>query len=167
MNTELLITHESDIDIFDFLRDGETEYQALERARFSIREWIKDLEANIISCPEMTEHWNERIAVYTRELETLRIESYTDYCARKRKMLLDPSATETTAEHFEEMLDVLPPCAHTNNERYEMFFIEEAFSGSYHSFYLHDKTTGKYWTKLGDTLDRSTWLDVVLGLRAA
>lgn len=55
--------------------------------------------------------------------------------------------TEITAEIWDDMLEVLPPMKwHNVSPRYNVFFIMEATSGHYHSMYLRDRETKKYYS---------------------
>ena len=59
---------------------------------------------------------------------------------------------------MEEMLNVLPPIKHCQIAGVEMFAISEMDWVTWTAQYAHDKKTGKYWTKIVDITDQSTWI---------
>lgn len=165
---ERLITNSHNLDVYSGVKKDESDEHALERAREYYRESVAMYEEIIKKQGNgKGNYWlncrNSEQAV----LDSLRIETEDDYFARVRKVYLNPPASEITKERWWKMLEVLPPCGYMNTERYSMFYVSEALQYTYHDFYLYDKKTGKYWSKTCDACDKSTWLDVVLGLRAA
>lgn len=168
MDTDKLITNTHGLEVYDGVRPNETDEQALDRARRFYQTSIDRYEEIISKQGNGKDnYWLNCLNTEKAKIASVQIETEKDYFARVRKVYLDPPAKEITEERYEEMLDVLPPCAYTHNGRYSMFYVSEALHFSYHGFYLHDKKTGKYWTKVCDACDRSTWIDVALGLRAA
>ena len=91
-----------------------------------------------------------------------RVMTFGDFLKFERDKILGEPLAEITAERFNEMLDVLPPLAWTQHKGVEMFCMSEFFTGSYTSQYAHDRSTGKYYTKLVDYRDRSTWICEIL-----
>lgn len=163
-----VITYANKLGIYTFIGisdPDETADQCLAQAVAYSRESVETCRRNLEGekDEERIAYWKQQIAAY--EADSPQIETYGSYKKRERAEMLSGAPKEITEERYEEMLDVLPPCAYTHNGRYSMFYVSEALRFSYHGFYLHDKKTGKYWTKVCDACDRSTWLDVVLGLR--
>lgn len=76
---------------------------------------------------------------------------------QREKILSDPMR-ETTQENFDEMLNVLPPLMWCTINGVEMFCMREMYTGSYTTQYAHDKTTNKFYCKMVDCRDRSTWI---------
>lgn len=91
-----------------------------------------------------------------------RVMTYGDFLKLERDKILSQPLEEITADRFHEMLDVLPPLAWTQHNGVEMFCMMEFYTGSYTGQYAHDKRTGKYYTKLVDYRDRSTWICEIL-----
>lgn len=91
-----------------------------------------------------------------------RVMTFGDFLRLERNKILGQPLEEITADRFNEMLDILPPLAWTQHNGVEMFCISEFYTGSYTSQYAHDRTTGKYYTKLVDYHDRSTWIHKIL-----
>lgn len=91
-----------------------------------------------------------------------RVMTFGDFLEFEREKILAKPLTEITADQFEEMLDVLPPLAWTQHKGVEMFCMAEFYTGCYTSQYAHDLSTGKYYTKIVDYSDRSTWICEIL-----
>lgn len=87
-----------------------------------------------------------------------RVMTLVDFLALERDKILSVPLEEITADRFNEMLDVLPPLSWTRHKGVEMFCMSEFYTGSYTAQYAHDHSTGKYYTKLVDYRDRSTWI---------
>jgi hypothetical protein len=57
--------------------------------------------------------------------------------------------TECTEEQFDDALECLPPLKlHWINQRYNVFYLGECYSGLFYSLYIFDKVTGKYYSGL-------------------
>lgn len=163
-----LITNKHNLEVFDSVRDGESSEEALGRARSYYLNSVSRYNDIIADQGNGKDnYWLNCRNIEQAKADALQIETDMEYFARVRHSYLDDPAKEITEERWWEMFEVLPPCAYTRTSRYEMFYVSEAFHLTYHSFYLYDRQTGKYWTKLGDSCDRTTWIDVALGLRAA
>lgn len=91
-----------------------------------------------------------------------RVMTFGDFLKLERDKILGEPLKEITAEKFNEMLDVLPPLAWTKHKGVEMFCMSEFYTSFYTSQYAHDHSTGKYYTKLVDYFDRSTWICEIL-----
>lgn len=88
--------------------------------------------------------------------------TFGEFLKREREKILSDPMTEITEEKYNEMLDVLPPLAWCTRNGIEEFCMEEFYTGSYTSQYAHDKSTGKYYTKIVDYRDKTTWIDALL-----
>jgi hypothetical protein len=54
---------------------------------------------------------------------------------------------EITEEQYYDSLECLPPCKwHDLNNRFNSFFISEAWTADLHSFCIKDRKTGKYYS---------------------
>lgn len=56
------------------------------------------------------------------------------------------------------MLDVLPPILYTRRGAVVSFCMCEMFTGSWSAQYAHDLTSDRYYTKIVDVRDESTWI---------
>lgn len=88
--------------------------------------------------------------------------TYNEFRALEREKLLGQPLKEIDEDQFYEMLNVLPPIGWTQHKGVEIFCMSEFYTGPYTNQYAHDKTTGKYYTKLVDYTDRSTWIPEIL-----
>ncbi|MGL5436016.1 MAG: hypothetical protein ACRDBO_11535, partial [Lachnospiraceae bacterium] len=64
---------------------------------------------------------------------------------------------ETTEEQFEEALNVLPPLKWCTIDGIEMFCMSEMYTATYTNQYA--RYEGKYYKKMVDVTDKSTWLN--------
>ena len=158
MNLNILAVDIAHCSTYDFLNDGETTDQLLQRAN-------KSKERDIVSWTENVENYPERedFKKYLEEAKKkeYKVMTWDEFQTFKKKFLLDGEIgklKEITEEKFNEMLDVLPPLYWTNHNGIEMFCMSEMYTGTYTSQYAHDERTGKYYTKLVDSADRSTWI---------
>ena len=92
---------------------------------------------------------------------TYRIGSWDDLNAAHDEYLSNLSRIAyTTESRYYEMLDVLPPIQwHTAANGVKSFCMSEFFSGSWTDQYAYDPATGKYYTKLVNIRDCSTWIE--------
>lgn len=88
--------------------------------------------------------------------------TFDEFRQKERKKLLSLPLHEITEERFHEMLDVLPPIKWTRRDGVEMFCMSEMFTGTYSDQYAHDHNTGKFYCKLVDVCDPSTWINTLL-----
>lgn len=84
--------------------------------------------------------------------------TFADFLALEREKLLSDPPQEITESRYNEMLDILPPLAWTTHHDVEMFCMSEFYTGTYTTQYAHDQKTGKYYSKLVDYTDKTTWI---------
>ena len=85
--------------------------------------------------------------------------TYGEYKAAEREFYLADPAQEITAEKFTEMLGILPPLKWTSTGTFESFLMSEFWSVPYTHQYI--RRGNRYFTKLVDATDRSTWMKEV------
>ena len=160
MNMDILAVDTSTLGVYDFLGDGETEQELLQRAYNSNARNMAHYEAIIAENPESNSN-----GFFTKQLENAKKREYevitwNEYEALKRKRYIDNGEiTEVTAEQFNDALDVLPPLKWCTIDGIEMFCISEMTDGTYTSQYAHDKHNGKYYCATVDVMDKSTWIN--------
>lgn len=93
---------------------------------------------------------------------TLEAMTYEEFKKREREHILSIPMYEISEEEFYEMLNVLPPIGWICHKNVEIFCMSEFYTGSYTNQYAHDKNTGKYWAKLVNYTDKSTWIPNLL-----
>lgn len=140
---------------YDFLHDGETEDQLIQRANASKEKEIASWTRNIKQYQDVEEFKSHLKAAQEKEYRVMTWDEFEQF---QRVFLLDRELTEITAEIFYDMLNVLPPLYWIENNGIEMFCMSEMYTGTYTNQYAHDKRTDKYYTKLVDSADKSTWI---------
>lgn len=99
---------------------------------------------------------SERIrASFGPNIVEVRIETYEEFKAFERKVILSGPALRITEEAYEEARDVLPPAWLRGHDLVGFNCIEH-FSGPYTSQYV--ECDGAYFSRLVDAMDRSTWM---------
>lgn len=146
--------------IWDFAIIGESDEEAESRAFLASMENMQLYASHHKNFPNIqadgSEYWeNQYKAENEREYKVM---SFDDFQALEKKMIIDMPMTEITAEHFEEMLNILPPKAWTTHNDVEMFCMSEFYTGTYTTQWAHDHRTGKFYQKLVDFTDRKTWI---------
>lgn len=115
--------------------------------------------------PGEADYWQQRIEEYSSILQAgFEAITWEEYKKRQREKWLDKEPREITQEDYDYALNVLPPLRWIQNERYSMFFIGECTAMTFCGQYLYNKTNERYYYAMTDILDKSTWLDKMLGL---
>lgn len=140
---------------YGFLQDGETKDQLLQRANDSKAQDIASWTKNIEQYPDVEDFKNYLKSAHEKEYVIMTWEEFKQF---QKSFLLIGELTEITAEIFDDMLNVLPPLHWTEHNGVEMFCMSEMYTGTYTNQYAHDKRTGKYYTKMVDSSNRSTWI---------
>ena len=157
-----LITFSHIIDTFGFVGANESDEAALERARGFYQEQIDWHTANLAK-DGREDYWRHYIKEDTAKRDNLIIETWEQYLARQRAAFLT-EPKEITKEHWWQQYEVLPPAGLIMADSFTEFYISEAYTMGWHSGYLHDHKTGKYWSGMVDAYDPTTRLCVRLGL---
>ena len=163
-DTDAIITFSHIPDFFGMPDSDETPEQALERARKFYRENVRIYESHIVNHPGNADYWRECLEATRQKLEHLQIETWRDFEKRRRDAYLGKPIKEITHDEWWRAYEVLPPCGLILNPRFTEFYVSEAFTASFHSGYLEDKKTGKYYTAIIDKFDPTTKLCVRMGL---
>lgn len=158
---EICIVNTESMTIWNFCTE-ETAAQEIERAN------VSNL-ADIARYKELLNHPANNDGKFTRWLAQAEAKqgkfvpmTYEEFKAAEREKLLAYPLHEITEERFYEMLDVLPPLHWTRIDGVEIFCMSEMFTGTFSDQYAHDHRTGKYYCKLVDVCDRSTWIHNLL-----
>ena len=160
MNMDILAVDTSTLTVYDFLRDGESEQELLQRAYNSNTESIAHYEVIIAEKPESNSD-----GFFTKQLENAKKREYKvitwdEYMTLKRKHYIDGGKiTEVAEEDFNNALDVLPPLKWCTIDGIEMFCMQEMTEFSYTTQYAHNKHNGKYCCATVDVMDKNTWIN--------
>lgn len=84
--------------------------------------------------------------------------TWDEYNYRQRAHLLAGEPMEVTRALFDEQLNALPPLEWCTLQGVEMFCMSEMWTGTYTTQYAHDKRADKYYSKMVDVTDRTTWI---------
>lgn len=152
--------------IFDFCTP-ETAASVIEAAEQSAREGMERAARCAAEYPDMREYWQQQAQHCQAAIGTYAVMTFDEHQAMERAHVLALPLHEITKERFHEMLDVLPPLKWCRQDGVEMFCMSEFFTGTYTDQYAHDHATDKYYSKLVDFLDPSTWIHEVLKARRA
>lgn len=158
MEDYLIIVAKSNNTNFTVCKPGQKE-ESIKRAHEFYKDEIALLEKNLIECPQMADEWNRGIR---RAEETLsqgfEAVTHDEYYEREKKRIVTGEIHEITAEQYDYALNVLPPLNWVHNEKCSYFFMSERWTLSFTNQYYHDKETGKYYEKMVDLYDKSTWI---------
>ena len=88
--------------------------------------------------------------------------TYAEFARMEREELLGQPMQEIDETTYREMFDILPPMKWCTRDGVEMFCMCEMYTGSYTNQYAHDLKSGKFYTKLVDVRDTSTWINEIL-----
>lgn len=113
-------------------------------------------------CTSVTAEEKKKDAEQYYKPEEIQVMLYDDFLEIQRAVLLDGEPEEITESEFEEMLDVLPPLYWGTINGIEMFCMREMYTGTYTFQYAYNKMNDKYYRKMVDAADRSTWLHNML-----
>lgn len=158
MDDYLIIVAKSNNANFTVCKPGQEE-ESIKRAHKFYKDEIAMLEKNLIECPHMADFWNSGIR-HAEETLSQGFEAVThdEYYNREKKRIVTGEIHEITAEEYDNALNVLPPLDWVNNEKCSYFFMSERWTLSFTNQYYYDKETGKYYEKMVDLNDKSTWI---------
>lgn len=146
------------VRVFGFLREDETEAEAITRAEAFYTEELETVTRHYNNYGG--DYWKSRVDEVTAILnDGFSVISFEEFQAMEKSKLISGEPEEITADKFNEMLDVLPPLKWCTIDGIEMFCMSEMYTGTYTNQYAHDKSSGKYYTKMVDACDKSTWIN--------
>lgn len=156
-NYNMVIVNMAYLDIYDFLRENETEQEAEERGNNFYRKNLELVKEHLKDYGG--EYWEEQVKNNIQKVKAgCKLMPYEEFKKLERKKLLDGKLTEITKEKFEEMFDTLPPLFWTTHDNVEMFCMREMYTGRYTTQYAHDRNRNKYYSAMVDCKDKSTWI---------
>ena len=155
---DLIIVAKSNNANFTLCKPGQEE-ESIKRAQQFYKDEIALLEKNLITAPNMADDWNRGIK---RAKETLsqgfEAVTFDEYFEREKKRVVTGEIHEITAEEYDYALNVLPPLNYTHGEGFAFFFMSERWTLSFTNQYYYDRENGKYYSKMVDLYDKSTWI---------
>lgn len=154
MNTNIAAVNVRTFHVYDFLRDNETEEELLKRANDYKLKDIKRYTELLNDHPGNSEYWKS--CLKSAELTEYKIMTWDEYMVAKRKHMLSDEVKEVVSDIWYEQLYVLPPLKWCTRDGVEMFCMSEMYDGTYTTQYA--KYNGKYYSKMVDVMDESTWI---------
>ena len=155
----IIVTSGSFPHIHRFLNDGETPEEGKKRAIQDNIEYIAAL-ADIAAANPDDGYWQDQLrAAQQKEYSVI---PYADFANLEREAILNMPLQEITEEQYNDMLDILPPLAWITLDGVTEFCMSEFYTSHYTHQYAKDRRTGKYYSKLVDYRDRSTWIHALL-----
>ena len=154
MNMNVLAVDINGMNTYDFQRDGETEADLLRRANEYRQNDIDTWTRHSKNYPD-----NDTFKGYLEQAKNkeYRVMAWEEYQKGERDYYINKPMMEVTEDRYSEMLNVLPPRYWMTINGVEMFCMSEMLTGSYTSQYA--RIGGRYYTKIVDMLDRSTWIN--------
>ena len=155
MNMNVLAVDINTMSVYDFLRDGETEKDLLSRANQSRQ---RDIDSWSAHCKDYPDTKSFKEYLLQAEKKQYKVMDFEEFRKMERDFYINEELKEVTEENFEEMFEILPPLKFCTRANVEMFCMCEMLTGTYTSQYAHNLVTGKFYTKIVDCKDESTWI---------
>ena len=158
-DTESVIVEARGIDTYDFARIGATDDEAVDRANHYIKKKVQDY-ARLCKEREGDDYWKDQLATAKKKAKAgYVVMSFEELDKHKRHILLTKPVTESTKEQFEYALNVLPPLYYTERSGVIMFCMREMYTATFTTQYAYDRHTDKYYCKMVDCTDTTTWIN--------
>lgn len=157
-NYDKVIVEMETLTIYDFVYENEAEAVALQRAKKYYSKQVAEYEE--LYMKDNSDYWEFTLKQARKKLAAgCKIMSYEQFKSEEKNKLLSDNPKEIDQEEYESMLNILPPLFLTKINGIEMFCMIEMYSSTYTTQYAHDMTTNKYYSKMVDCKDKSTWLN--------
>ena len=155
----IIVTSGSFPRIHRFLNDGETPEEGKKRAIQDNIKLIASL-ADIATAHPDDGYWQDQLR--TAQQSEYSVIPYADFANLEREAILSMPLQEITEEQYNDMLNILPPLSWVTLDDVTEFCMSEFYTSHYTHQYAKDRRTGKYYSKLVDYRDRSTWIHALL-----
>ena len=146
--------------IYGFLKEGETDDEAKSRAFLRSMENLQLYSSNHNKYPwyqeDGSEYWQKQYDIEAKR--EYKVMSYDQFIRMERVHILSLPLQEISEEEYYEMLNVLPPLEWITRQEVEMFCMSEFYTGVYTTQYAYDKVNKKFYSKIVDYTDKSTWI---------
>ncbi len=160
-NYNITIVEMNTIQIFDFIYENETKEEAETRGNKYYIDELALVTSHLNNYGG--DYWKNQVEAITKKVQAgCKVMTYEEYKQLERNHLLSDKLQEIDADIFEEMLNVLPPIKWCTIGNVEMFCMSEMYTGTFTNQYAHDKHTNKYYRKLVDITDETTWINELL-----
>lgn len=157
--TELVIVEMHTTNIYDWVKDGETEAQALERASEFYKRDLALVQSHLKTYGG--DYWASRVIEEQNKVNAgCKVMTFDDFIELQKRKLIDGQLKEITEDDYNEALNVLPPLYWTTINGVEMFCMREMYTSTYTTQYA--KLGDKYYCTMVDVTDKSTWIHNLL-----
>lgn len=153
MNMNILAVDITTMTTYDFLQDGETEEQLLDRANISKQRDIESWEKNCKQYPNTPSFEGYLTGAKKKNYKVV---TWEEFEKLQREFYTNRPLEETTEEQFFDSLNCLPPFQWCTFNGVEMFCMSEMYTGTYTTQYA--RIGKKFYTKMVDSTDSSTWI---------
>lgn len=152
MNMDILAVDIKTMSSYDFLQDGETDAELLARANASKQRDIESWTKNCIDYPcEQFEQY-----LKSAKAKNYKVVTWDFFVKMQKDFYISRPLEEITEEQYNDCLNCLPPLKWCTINGVEMFCMSEMWTGTYTNQYA--KFGEKYYTKMADCMDKSTWI---------
>jgi len=149
-----LVVNLTNMQVFDYLRMDETIEDLLLRAQDASANSAKVWESHCKNYPDNSDYYLRMLE--NERASNFKVMSQDEYFMAERQFYVSKPLMAVTEERFNEMLNVLPPLYWTTISGVEMFCMSEMYTSSYTTQYA--KAGDKYYSKMVDVNDRTTWI---------
>jgi len=156
---DFIIVSKSRNDNFTVCKQNDVEKE-IKRAAEYYSNQAETYRRYIVQYPDNAEYWRKQLTV-TEETLSQGFEAVTfdEYIAREKRRYITGEVKEITEQEYWNALECLPPLDFTRiDDEFEYFFMSERYTLSFTDQYLHDYNSGKYYVKMVDLCDKSTWM---------
>ena len=161
-NNTLCIVEVVTMRVYTILNDNANKEDELQKANQYYIDDFQKIKKFAEQYPE-SEYWQTRYnSEKAKPQKHCKIMTFTEFEKAEREYLLSKELKQITEDVYYDMLNVLPPIKWTTRQNVEMFCMSEMYTCTYTSQYAHDKTNNKYYSKLVDCTDESTWIHNIL-----
>lgn len=162
---KLVIVEMDTMTTYGFAEKGETSDEAVQRANQYYLNDLQNLKASFQECKDekRKEFLQSRISENESKIQAgFQVMDIAEFKKIERERILSGKLKRITEEKYEDAFDVLPPLYWCTVDGISMFCMSEMYSGTYTTQYAHDHRTGKYYSKMVDSEDTSTWIHHLL-----
>jgi len=124
------------------------------RCEREAQEKVQKFTSYLTEYPNQEEYWKSQIK--ENKSAKFKIITYKEYQERERNKYLSKKPKRISEKAFYYALEVLPPMNWVTINNVNEFCMSEMLSGVYTNQYA--KYNGKYYTKIVDAYDKTTWL---------
>lgn len=139
---------------------AETQEEAEEKLKIAIEKTDESIATWQSHCEKYPDTETFKTYLESEKKKLWKIMTFGEFQKQERDSILNRPLVEIDEERFNEMLNILPPLKWCTIDGVEMFCISEMYTGSYTDQYA--RAGDKYYTKMVDSLDKSTWINEVM-----